>query len=185
MELQEDNLLFKFSDKHWSCVLKYDERDERRRPILSEYRKLHDSTGAKAVDFMGILEQRFLVLLEIKDFRSHETENKVRVISGELSTEIATKVRDTIAAIVGANRTSETKESDCFKQYFSLLASLKKEIYVILWCEGEFSKQFKAANYNQIKELKEKLSWLTKKVYVSNRADNNFAEYLTVDYLQR
>ena len=185
MELQEDNLLFKFKEESWSCVLKYDERDERRRPILSEYKKLHDSTGAKAVDFIGILEQKNLILIEIKDFRSNETTNKVRVISGELSTEIATKVRDTIAAIVGANRTSETKESDSFKQYFSLLASLKKEVYVVLWCEGEFSKQFKAANYNQIKELKEKLSWLTKRVYVSNRGDNNLADYLTVDYLQR
>ena len=185
MELQEDNLLFKFKDEFWSCVLKYDERDEQRRPILSEYKKLHDSTGAKAVDFIGILEQKNLVLIEIKDFRGNEIANKVRVISGELSIEIATKVRDTIAAIVGANRTSETRESTCFKQYFSLLASLKKEIYVVLWCEGEFTKQFKANNYNQIKDLKTKLSWLTKKVYVSHRLDNNLAEYLTVDYLKR
>jgi hypothetical protein len=186
MELQEDNLLFKFNDEFWSCVLKYDDKDDKGRPMLAEYLNVYKATfGCKAVDFIGILEQKNLVLIEIKDFRNNETTNKVRVISGELSTEIATKVRDTIAAIVGANRTSETRESDCFKQYFSLLASLKKEIYVVLWCEGEFSKQFKAANYNQIKDLKEKLSWLTKRVYVSNRADNTLAEYLTVDYLKR
>jgi hypothetical protein len=185
MELKEDNLLFKFKDESWSCLLKYDDRDEFNRLKLSEYQKIHDATGAKAVDFLGILEKRNLVFIEVKDFRSHETENKVRVVSGELATEVATKVRDTIAAIVGANRTSETKESACFKAYFSLLSSLKKEIYIVLWCEGEFSKQFKFANYNGVKELKAKLSWLTNKVFVLNRADNKLAEFISVDYLKQ
>lgn len=186
MELQEENLLFKFKDEFWSCVLKYDDEDAKGKPMLAEYLNVYKSTLAcKAVDFIGILEQKKLVLIEIKDFRDNETANKVRVISGDLSIEIATKVRDTIAAIVGANRTSQTKESVCFRQYFSLLASLKKEIYVVLWCEGEFSKQFKAAQYHQIKDLKSKLSWLTNKVYISHKADNNLADYLTVDYLKR
>jgi hypothetical protein len=185
MEIQEENLLFKFSG-NWSCILKYDERDEKGRPKLAEYRALHDATtGAKAVDFTGILEKNNLMLIEVKDFRSHETENSDRVVTGQLATEVATKVRDTIAAIVGANRTSGTENSDCFKHYFSLLGHLKKEIYVILWCEGEFSNQFKFANYNGVKLLKEKLSWLTTKVFILNRADNKLAEYLSADYLKR
>jgi hypothetical protein len=185
MDIQEDNLLFKFKG-NWSCVLKYDVRDDKGRPELAEYRKLHDATtGAKAVDFIGILEQKNLILIEVKDFRQHEIENSDRVVTGQLATEVATKVRDTIAAIVGANRISTTKESDCFKNYFSLLGNLKKEIYIVLWCEGEFSNQFKFANYNGVKLLKEKLSWLTNKVFILNRADNKLEEYLTADYLKQ
>ena len=184
MEIQEDNLLFKFKG-NWSCVLKYDERDDKGAPKLAEYRKVHDATiGAKAVDFMGILEQKNLIFIEVKDFRSHEIENSDRVVTGKLATEVATKVRDTIAAIVGANRTSSTKESDAFKSYFNLLSNLKKDIYIVLWCEGEFSNQFKFANYNGVKLLKEKLSWLTTKVFILNKADNKLEEYLSADYLK-
>ncbi len=58
MEIQEDNLLFRFKG-NWSGVLKYDERDGKGAPKLAEYRKVHDATiGAKAVDFIGILEQK-------------------------------------------------------------------------------------------------------------------------------
>ncbi len=126
-----------------------------------------------------------MILIEVKDFRDHEIENSDRVVTGQLATEVATKVRDTIAAIVGANRTSGTENSAFFRDYFSLLGHLKKDVYVILWCEGEFSNQFKFANYNGVKLLKEKLSWLTPKVFILNRADNKLAEYLSADYLKK
>jgi hypothetical protein len=184
MEIEEGNLRFKFADT-WSYLLKYDERDEGGKPKLAEYRKIHDATnGAKAVDFIGVLDNDKLVFIEVKDFRGFETENKKRVATGELVTEIATKVRDTVAAIVGGYRTSMSDKNEYFEHYFDILSNKQKHIYMVLWREGHFRNPDKARYYNDAQVLKSKLSWLGSKTFVLHKADNRLLEHLTVEYLK-
>ncbi len=184
MEIEEGNLRFKFADT-WSYLLKYDERDEGGKPKLAEYRKIHDATnGAKAVDFIGMLNINKLVLMEVKDFRGHRIENKERISSGELATEVATKVRDTFSAIVGAYRTSESQQKEYFENYFNILADRKRDVYVVLWQEDDRSNMSKPRQYNDIQLLKQKLSWLTNKVHILSKSDNSFSVNLAVEYLK-
>jgi hypothetical protein len=56
--------------------------------------------GTKAVDVCAVVSGEGPVLLEIKDFRGHGTENKERMTSGALAEEVACKVRDTLAGLV-------------------------------------------------------------------------------------
>ena len=70
MTIIEDKIAFNFDDNTWSFVLKYDEQ--------TDFKNIRDAIqGTKGVDIIGVLEKRILSLIEIKDFRSNETDNKV------------------------------------------------------------------------------------------------------------
>ena len=74
--IEEGFLAFEF-DNHWR-IFKLDEhRDYRERIGKLE--------GTKAVDFLGILDERELYLIEVKDFREYRIENKDRLSKGELA----------------------------------------------------------------------------------------------------
>jgi len=63
--IEEGDLAFDFGDR-WR-VFKLDEhRDYRERVGKLE--------GTKAVDFLGVLDERELYLIEVKDFRGHRIE---------------------------------------------------------------------------------------------------------------
>ena len=46
-------------------------------------------------------------------------------------------------------------------------------------------KRQKTRDLNLTKQLKERLNWLTPKVAVMNKKENDYAPFLTVDYLKK
>ena len=184
--IEEAYLAFEFGNR-WR-VLKLDEhRDYRER--------LGKLEGSKAVDFIGILDDFFLYFIEVKDFRSHRIENKNRLLKGKLqecqliegkcqwfkgelplSVELAQKVRDSVACIIAAYRTSSEPEQ--WAPYVKLLCH--KEIRVILWLEYDLpnhpSHRNKVKAFLSPKWFKQKLKWLTTHVYVESMAQHTLPD---------
>ena len=95
----------------------------------AEYRKgLETLDSSKAVDFAGV-RARTLALIEMKDFRGTRIENKPRT-EAELYTEVALKVRDSIAGFVGAVRMAEHAEDLVAIGKACVTA---KRVEIILW----------------------------------------------------
>lgn len=89
--IREKNLLFSFDDT-WHAV-KWDEHADYRNRIG----KLEPT---KAVDIVAVHGGSHAYFIEIKDFRGSHAEKKA--VKEGLLTEIALKVRDTIAGVIGA-----------------------------------------------------------------------------------
>ncbi|HEX8427560.1 hypothetical protein [Hymenobacter sp.] len=90
---EEGNLQLSFPDG-WA-VIKYDKPG-------SFYQKFIKPIGADltAVDFVAATpDQRRLWLIEVKEFRGHEVENRKRVTSGELGVEVMSNFLDTLAGL--------------------------------------------------------------------------------------
>ncbi len=154
---QEGALEFRFQDGQPAC--KYDE--------MKDYReKVAKLNATKAVDFLYVFEQRDLYFIEVKDLREHRIENKGR----DLAVEIALKVRDTTAGVVGAWRTSG--DHDAWKPFFEALASQERRLCVILWLEEDlpFGPPGREKNRSQVlgEQIKTLLRWLTTHVLVTN-----------------
>lgn len=68
----------------------------------------------KAVDFLGIHDNRQLFLVEVKNYRGHthdaETQEVLQAKGEELMRRIAVKVRDTIATVTNSARFSTNDE---------------------------------------------------------------------------
>ena len=181
MLIQEGNISFDFDEEVWSHILKYDE--------TYDYKKIEKLDSSKAVDIIAIIQNKALVLFEIKDFRGHRIQTKPRVQNGDdpLESEVALKVRDTIAGIIGAARNSTNHATD-FQTYARFFINKRKNIMVALCLEedrgtilGTKQLQRKKANsviFNQ--QLKKKLNWLTNRVFVMHALKNPFEDSLTI-----
>ncbi|MBF0283744.1 MAG: hypothetical protein HQL51_04725 [Magnetococcales bacterium] len=91
-EFIEGKLTFLFPED-W-IVLKYDDSK------LHKRMKRVDDT--KAVDFMALSSKgngETLWIMEVKNPRGHESENKERITGGGLALEVAQKVRDSLAGL--------------------------------------------------------------------------------------
>ena len=125
--LDEGRLRFEFDDA-WT-VVKYDD--------TVEYAHIRDQTEAKGVDFVGLIaagSSRFVIhLIEVKDFRGHRIENAPRIRDGKLALEVAQKVRDTVAGLIGACRTSG--EAQPWQRFAGALHRRRDEVRVVLWLE--------------------------------------------------
>lgn len=177
---EEGYLAFEFGEK-WR-VLKLDEHRDYRKQIG----KLEET---KAVDFIGIFENKELYFIEVKDFRGHRIENKDRFLKGKLpecqliegecqllkgelplSVEFAQKVRDSVASIIAAYRTSN--EPDDWTPYATLLCNKKISIKIVLWLEHDLPPHLalrrKAMESVSANLFKPKLKWLTRHVFVYN-----------------
>ncbi len=183
MKYNESNLFFDFSDEKWSYLMQYD--------VETDFKKIKDAIqGTKAVDFIGICNQNILTLIEVKNFRGHRIENKPRIENGDdpIEQEVALKVRDTLAGIVGANRNA-THKKEYWENYFAFLQNEKKRVEVILWLEKDDDprpsivqiKREKVYGGTIAKKLKQKLSWLTPYVSVADTENNTLAA-LTVTF---
>ncbi len=156
--IEEGFLAFDF-DERWH-VFKFDDH--------RDYQKMKDVLeGTKAIDFLGILE-RELYLIEVKDFREHRIETKDKLSSGELAIEVAQKVRDSLACIMGAHRTSTTPEH--WHPYVTLLCGRNTTIKIVLWLEHDLPShpepRKKALASVSTKVFKQRLTWLTSRVLV-------------------
>ncbi len=158
--IEEENLLFEFGER-WN-VFKFDEHHDYRQGI----EKLNNT---KAVDFLGIFDGSELYFVEVKDFRKYRIETKERLSGAQLAIEVAQKVKDSIACIVGAYHNSSEREH--WRSYIRLLCASDSRIKVALWLEEDPSiphhrSRQKARASIKTKVFQQKLSWLTKRVLV-------------------
>ena len=156
----EEGFLVLDFDRKWH-ILKLDEhRDYRER--------MERVDETKAVDFAGILSRRDLYLIEVKDFRQYRIETQDRLSSGELAIELAQKVRDSVACIIGAHFTSSTPED--WKPFAETLCNQTRQIRVVLWLEHDLpshpQQRKKALDSIRANVFKQKLAWLTKRILV-------------------
>ncbi|MER2546316.1 MAG: hypothetical protein ABTS16_23250 [Candidatus Accumulibacter phosphatis] len=111
-----------------------------------------------------------MFFIEVKDFRAYHTQNRDRIdaSTGDLAREVAQKVRDSIAGIVGAGRTFDRDWTRIGKA----CASPKVQLVVVLWMEidshGLTSQAIKPRLDVHRKKLKEHLRWLNARVMLLN-----------------
>jgi hypothetical protein len=170
--LIEEQLRFEFGQS-WQ-VEKYDEHSAYRDGIehLKERIPCRQclnprDVGTKAVDFVG-RKNGELYLIEVKDFRGHEVENRRRV-RGDLAIEVALKVRDTLAALVGAlHRRAEPTLRPFAESAFQMPPLAPK---VILWLEQDVVRleQRGDPTLELRTELLRSLRWLNPHVWVASQ----------------
>lgn len=147
-------------DESWSSVIKWDEENAYRDGI-------HRLPSSRAVDFCG-LRGDGLVLLELKDFRGARIENKPRLLGDDLHQEVATKVRDTLAGLIGAARMRQTEES-LYRPLAGAAVAYEWPLRVILWIGEDRDRRPSAADLNaRTNRLKQLLRWLTARVQVDD-----------------
>jgi hypothetical protein len=177
--LEIEHQCFQFGGR-WTIAFKYDDTNfyqKEAERLKGEIDDLVHST--KAVDVIGLHEISGLLFLEAKDFRGNRIANKSR-LGGEVAIEVAVKVRDTVAALVGAERKSVTEFASG-----KLADALKSggNIIVVLCLEDDtfhhvqMTKQ-KLSALNGV--LKSKLSWLNVRTFVLSSAVPNRLNDLTV-----
>jgi hypothetical protein len=157
----EGRLEFRFGDG-WT-VEKYDGHPDYRNGI----QKLQ---GSNAVDFAG-LRDASIYFIEVKDFRGYRIENKQRMSDGALAQEVAEKVRDSIAGIIGASHVSG--QCNTWVPFVSAFAKRKVEIRVVLWLEEDrytpspvMHKRRQTGASVLMQLLKNSTRWLTSHVLV-------------------
>jgi hypothetical protein len=123
--------------------------------------------GTKALDFIGV-RHRELWLIEIKDFRNRPIQYKVR--SSELPLEIALKVRDTLAGLVGRHR--QDAAEPWIPRAVALLVDTTATVTVVAaiarpgaWRTLPEHKRKTLENV-LMKKTRQRLAWLTRRVFV-------------------
>lgn len=176
----ESDLKFEFSEAWW--VEQYDD--------LTDYKNLKNVVpGSKGVDFIGILNNETLSFIEVKNFRGHRIESKPRLQLGEdpIEIEVAQKVRDTLAGVTAAARNS-THLKNQWQNVLTFLQNDKKNVEVILWLEEDpfthsavtNTKRNNANSGTLSRRVKQKLAWLTTRVFVYHISNNQYKGSLSV-----
>jgi hypothetical protein len=170
MDFIEGYQQFSFDGNRW-IILRYEDE--------TAYRtRIGELSGTKALDFVG-KHNGDLFLIEVKDFRGYRIENQPRFTSGELAVEIGQKVRDTVAGIVGAYRTSDSQK---WAEFAKPLVDLLKNVRVVVWVEYDLPPHFAARGKVrasvETNVFKRKLSWLTARVLVSSQSNNGVPDLI-------
>lgn len=174
---------FVFGDS-WTLAFKYDD-SKFYRDVLERLKGDVDgvSQSTRAVDVVALHQLIGLLLLEAKDFRGYRIQNKRRTTEGEVAVEVALKVRDTVAGLVGAAR----KPVDEFDSVaLSSALGQAKAVTVVLWVEDDTQRDPDVAKQqlgtlNQL--LKKKLAWLNVRTFVLSSQVPNRLDSLTVTNL--
>lgn len=159
----ESGLRFEFSEQYW-WVCKYDDNVVHKNVKINEH---------KAIDFIAIYKNSEVVLFEIKSFREHRIENKDRLKNSaeDLTTEIAQKVRDTVAACIGAAR-NQPNEAEKWKLLAKLFSNSEKPIKIVAWVEEDTNIILEERREVELSirnnKLKQKMKWLTAKTLFCN-----------------
>lgn len=170
----ESNLTFSFDEKYWNLI-QYDKDPK--------YTGISDALeGTKAVDFLGFYNATTLVMFEVKGFRGFGSQKSVndRLAEGMevLTTEVAQKVKDTVAAIVGISRNIQTRNTIWEKAAKQILQN--KELMIIAWIEEDLnSKALRDRKKNEMSvrtdKLKNKLAWLTTNISIDNIKERHYS----------
>jgi len=116
----EGDLLFEFDEKLWNPLESWDKHAAYRTGI-------REINKGKAVDFIGVYNDRIAYFIEVKDYRRHKRKKKI-----SLWDEFELKVRNTVAGLVGSGRREE-HASVCAPFLTSLLKP--HELRLIYWVE--------------------------------------------------
>jgi len=181
MTFEESKVKFTFSEENW-WVIKFDED--------KNYTKVRDTLeGTKGIDFLGIYNENTLILIEVKNFRNHtldaSTRERLSNDAEDLTTEIAQKVKDSIACITAASRNTTHNQRE-WKKACNII-SQNKSLFIIAWVEIDplsSPKKQKSNLLAPINRLKNKLKWLNPKVFIKNIKDESVEfDGLTIEYL--
>lgn len=155
-ELIEGNLLFEF-DERWTHLSHWDRHDAYRRGICR-------CEAGKAVDFIGILDNKLPFLIEVKDFRIFER-NPDKI---PLAREFERKVRDTIAALAGTH--CHRQPEDCTQIFQALMKT--REPHLVLWHEAAdtYFPTHRSGNGVLLRDIKSQLQWIRSAPHVTSRA---------------
>ena len=157
ISVEEGLLRFEFPDS-WR-VVKYDD------PGSFYGRKMERLDGTKAVDILALSPDPVLYFVEVKDFRGYRIENKPRR-TGLLWNEVAQKVRDTLAGIVGAYR--DPNWTDDFAPFVRQLRRPAASIRIVAWIEDDgHANDLKRRAATDTSMLKRKVRWLTPRAIVA------------------
>lgn len=178
-----EHIRFVFGES-WTLVEKWDDCREFREGIQRLNGRVHDEqtgeshpTGTKAVDIIGVRRDD-LYLIEVKDFRGHAIETRRRQPQ-ELPLVIGCKVRDTVAGLVGAGRSATAPWIEACAR---LLIERRRRIHVLAWVVDPALRASEPLTKRDIwqKErgdrLKQRLSWLTPHVSVTNPFERALAD---------
>ncbi len=183
------SLRFNFNDDAWHNVIKYDSEKESPQVDYDKIKNAIDQT--KAVDFIGIYQKNELTFLEVKNFKYYRIESKNRIEKGDnknesLDIEIAKKVRDTLAGIIGGARNS-THQRQIWKDYLKVFSNENKHIRVVLWLEQDRpnDRESKPRKMTLQNKLLERLSWLTSDIRIFSVNNHDFKDNLIVENLPR
>jgi len=161
--IQEQHLQFQFPSDWQVC--KYDEQNH------FYHNQIRRCQGTKAVDILAWSGTEFF-MIEAKDFRGDRIDNKVRILKGELISEVTQKVRDSIAGLYGAYR--------CFNEelqpfYHPLFYGKHQPVKVVLLLEEDRppdrAKSFKYRRSQLEKNLKTQLKFLGVHCHIHNCND--------------
>ncbi len=171
----EGALRFEFGPS-WQQVEKYDEHRLYREGI----RRLEEEfecekcsktggVGTKAVDIVGRHGGQ-LYLIEVKDFRKYRIESKGRLKTGELATEVALKVRDTLAGLVGAIHNGAIhRDATNWKALVEPI--FKSTPKVVLWLEQDLpAETLRPRGMPLADQLKGRLDWLKPYVVIARQS---------------
>lgn len=182
--LTVENQRFTFGT-NWSCAFKYDETNFYRN--FPERKLKGDISGhpqsMRAVDVIALHSADGLLLLEAKDFRGSRIQNKDRILRGELIVEVAVKVRDTVAGLLGAAR-KQLDEFDAVELWDAVGPT--KRVDIVLWLEDDMLWRDDMRSKQQLKglndALKEKLSWLhVRTIVLSSSATNRLPDLVVAN----
>lgn len=154
---EESGIKFDFSSEDWQ-VVKYDDH-------LAHKKVSKVVHPTKAVDFLGIYDNKKLYFIEIKNYKGHTDDPETREVTSsggeELMRRIAVKVRDSIASATNAARYS-TNENEFFRRVNEIMLNDAEKVVVIAWIEFDEpnAKERKAKMSIWSQKLKQKLSWL-------------------------
>ena len=171
---------FTFGDR-WTVAFKYDDTTFYREGPERLKGDLEGATQAtRAVDVVGLHAEAGLLLLEAKDFRGHRIANKIRIKHGEIAVEVALKVRDTIAGLIGAARQNVLAfDSAAIKN----ACGRGTNLLIVLWLEDDASNdalRWKQQLDTLTQLMKAKMSWLNAKFFVLGHSTQNRLPDLTV-----
>lgn len=169
---EEGNLRFVFDDQ-WQ-VVRLDQCDFFRNHLMP-------LQLTRSVDFVGLHRGRTVYLVEVKDYRGSRIElrNDEKMLVGDtLYLQVARKVKDSVACLVGAARARD----EALSPYCSdRMVTDSDYLRVVFWLEFDPGNRrrsrhpahreaaMKAEASTREKQLKQALSWLTKHVVVANQ----------------
>lgn len=162
VSVEEGRLRLDFDSGSW-LVIKYDDEPAYRDNI-------HKLGATKAVDLIGLYDSE-LYFVELKDFRGYRIENKQRIADGDLAQEVAQKVRDTIAGLIGLHRCRQ--DPDVPWPAFVQGLQSGRRMHVVLWLAEDHTAHRQdirrpGRQATLLKVLKARLRWLNTKVLVES-----------------
>lgn len=173
MEFEESGFRFEFDDSWEVCQL--DSEADYRNKLCKQVPE------TKCIDFIGFnVADETLLFMEVKNFIGHfNPVNKQRLLGGhdDLSVEVAQKIRDSLAVLIGGSRNS-THHKEKWQRYVSHL-NQNKLLKVVAWVELDVSTEvyLKRAKINlqtRRDQLRKKMTWLTSDVQVLNSQNYDY-----------